>query len=234
MVLEGNPCTGKTTAATTMGQILASLGLLRSGHVHLFSHADLIGQHLGQTAPKVRAAVKQALDDVLFIDEAYSLTARKDHDSYSREAVITLADEIERNRARLVVVMKGYPEEMEFFLKSNVGLKSRVRHTINLTNFTKIQLREIAISAAKAPHMDLTKAAADAVSDRAAAVATLPGFANARSVRNMIDDAVAKHVSLVQALNPDNVTGADLRNVELVDIGEVKLVEQIPIGFVRG
>jgi|GEM_PF-6641125 len=231
MVFEGNPGTGKTTAAATMGQILASLGLLRSGHVHVVSHADLIGQYLGQTAPKVRAAVKQALDGVLFIDEAYSLTARKDHDSYSREAVITLVDEIERNRARLVVVMAGYPEEMEFFLKSNVGLKSRVRHTINFPNFSQIQLREIAISAAKAHHMDLTKAAADAVSDRAAAVSTMPGFANARTVRNLIDDAVAKHASRVQALNPGDVTGADLRTIELVDIGEVKLVERVPIGF---
>lgn len=214
MAFLGSPGTGKSTAALRVGAILAGLGLLRSGHVKVVGQADLIGEYLGQTAPKVRDAVRAALDGVLFIDEAYALTGQGHGDAYVREAVITLVEEMERFRDRLVVVMAGYPEEMRQFMASNPGLRSRIRHTVQFPDSTRDELRQIAVDMVRGQQMQLAPEAADAIADRAVEQSLLPEFANARTVRNLVDAAITRHASRMDGLG----SAADL--MALVTIQE--------------
>ena len=223
MVFVGNPGTGKTTAAGMVGQTLAAAGLLKGGHVHVVARADLVGEYLGQTAPKVRAAVQQALDGVLFIDEAYSLSPTRHDDIYLHEAVNTLVDEIERHRQRLVVIMAGYPKPMDKFLASNEGLRSRVRHHVEFPDFSREQLRDIALSIVRDRRMRITPEAAEAIADRVIFVADKPGFANARTVRNVVDDAKSRHARRIVKALDDNQETSDLVTIELIDVGQVKI-----------
>jgi SpoVK/Ycf46/Vps4 family AAA+-type ATPase len=231
MVFTGNPGTGKTTVAVGIGRILVALGLLRNGHVHVVGQASLIGEYLGQTAPKVRAAIHQALDGVLFIDEAYALTASSNAGAYQLEAVTTLVDEMERHRGRLVVIMAGYPDQMATFLQSNEGLKSRVAHSIDFPDFDREQMRTIAASMVQQRRMRIDDDAADLIADLCAAVASQPGFANARTVRNMVDEAVTRHASrVVRDLELQNDSRA-LITIERQDVPEAEAVTAVPFGF---
>lgn len=121
----GNPGTGKTTVARLMGQYFKALGVLKKGHIVEVTRADLVAQYVGGTAVKTNQIIDKALDGILFIDEAYSLSEGGDND-FGKEAVNILVDRMEKERGRLAVFLAGYTQEMEVFLKSNPGLSSRV------------------------------------------------------------------------------------------------------------
>lgn len=230
MAFLGNPGTGKSTAALRMGAVLAALGLLRSGHVKVVGQADLIGEYLGQTAPKVRDAVRAALDGVLFIDEAYALAGQGQGDAYVREAVVTLVEELERFRDRLVVVLAGYPEEMRQFMASNPGLGSRIRHIVQFPDFTRDDLRQIAVDMVESQQMQIAPDAADAIADRAVEQSVLPEFANARTVRNLVDAAITRHAARVDGLG----SAADLPVLVTIEERDVPAAAPPParrIGF---
>ena len=192
MVFSGSPGTGKTTAAKRVGQLLAALGTLQSGHVVEASRADLIGSFLGQTAPKVRDKVKQALDGVLFIDEAYALFS-DERDFYGSEAIATLLVEMENHRERLVVVFAGYTDEMEMFLQSNPGLRSRVAHVIDFPDFGLDELTLIAAEMLAISRRTVEGSVARRVGEVAYASRSQRDFANARTVRTLVDSTLARH-----------------------------------------
>lgn len=140
-VFTGNPGTGKTTFARLIGKIYKDNGLLKKGHVVEADRGDLVAGYVGQTALKTKKVINQALDGVLFIDEAYLL--RGEGNDFGKEAMGTLLKAMEMNKDRLVVVIAGYPAPMMELIKSNPGLSRRFKYHMNYPDFTPTDLMEI-------------------------------------------------------------------------------------------
>ncbi|HLA83798.1 MAG TPA: AAA family ATPase [Thermoguttaceae bacterium] len=143
MVFSGNPGTGKTTVARLVGRILKALAILAQGHVVEIDRSGLVAEYAGQTAVKTNKKIDEALDGILFLDEAYSLAAEGGEDPYGSEAVGILLKRMEDDRRRLVVVLAGYPEPMDRLLRSNPGLSSRFNHHITFPDYSPVELGQI-------------------------------------------------------------------------------------------
>ena len=144
-VFMGNPGTGKTTVARMLGKIYHSLDLLTHGRVLEVGRADLVGEFIGQTAPKVQKVLEQAKGGILFIDEAYSLTDRgDDKKDFGKEVIEVLLKELSDRKGDLCIVFAGYPEEMQSFLNANPGLASRLSNVINFPDYSPDELMAIA------------------------------------------------------------------------------------------
>lgn len=142
LVFIGNPGTGKTTVARLIGNIYHDIGILSKGHVVEVDRSDLIAEYVGQTAIKTQKVINSALGGVLFIDEAYSVVSDSSND-FGNEAITILLKEMEDNRNDLVVIVAGYPNEMNKFINSNPGLKSRFKKTINFNDYNSAELVQI-------------------------------------------------------------------------------------------
>ncbi|MGW3953479.1 AAA family ATPase [Streptomyces sp. NPDC004752] len=189
LLFIGPPGTGKTTVARAVGGMLRDLGLLRQGHVVETTRADLIAQYVGQTAPQVVEAVHEALDGVLFIDEAYSLTAGSGIQGadFGKEAIDTLVREMEHWNDRLVVIAAGYPREMDTFLRSNSGLASRFTR-VDFRPYSTEELVEVLRRSVADQGYVLTPEAAQRAGlwFDARRRANPDGFGNAREVRRLV------------------------------------------------
>lgn len=139
-IFRGNPGTGKTTVARILGRAFGGLGILDKGHTIETDRSGLVAEYAGQTGPKVNERVNEALDGLLFVDEAYSLIAEQGEDAYGSEAVQVLLKRMEDDRERLIVVLAGYPEPMNRLLESNPGLSSRFQRTFNFPDYTADEL----------------------------------------------------------------------------------------------
>ncbi|MBN2663941.1 MAG: AAA family ATPase [Bacteroidales bacterium] len=144
-VFTGNPGTGKTTVVRYLGKIYQHMGLLTEGHVHEVDRTDLVGEFIGQTAPKVKKAIDKARGGILFIDEAYSLFRTKEEEKdFGREVIEIIIKEMSDGPGNLAIMVAGYPKEMETFLNSNPGMKSRFKYYFNFPDYTPDELTEIA------------------------------------------------------------------------------------------
>ena len=140
LILKGNPGTGKTTVARLLGKFFYEIGILKSQKFIEVSRSDLIGGYIGQTAKLTRAKLTEALDGVIFIDEAYALVASDSPSDFGPEAIAELVKFMEDHRNRLVVVMAGYPDEMDKLLDKNPGLRSRFNSILEFEDYTPEEL----------------------------------------------------------------------------------------------
>ena len=144
LVFAGPPGTGKTTIARVVAKIYCGLGLLKKETVKEVHRADLIGQHIGETEAKTNAIIDSALDGVLFLDEAYALVATGAKNDFGLVAIDTLLARMENDRDRLVVIIAGYRADLDRFLDTNEGLRSRFTRSIDFPSYTAAELVEIA------------------------------------------------------------------------------------------
>lgn len=144
LVFTGPPGTGKTTIARVIAKIYCGLGLLKKENIREVHRADLIGQHIGETEAKTNAIIDSALDGVLFLDEAYSLVATGAKNDFGLVAIDTLLARMENDRDRLVVIIAGYRADLDRFLDTNQGLRSRFTRSIDFPSYKPPELIEIA------------------------------------------------------------------------------------------
>ncbi len=163
-VFIGNPGTGKTTVAKMMGRLYKKMGLLSKGHVHEVDRSDIVGEYIGQTAPKMKEAIEAARGGVLFIDEAYALSrSAEDTKDFGKEAVEILVRELSNGKGDLAVVVAGYPKEMKNFLDSNPGLRSRFKLSFEFADYLPQELIRIADFAATEKEVIMAKEARAAI-----------------------------------------------------------------------
>jgi type VII secretion ATPase EccA len=144
LVFTGPPGTGKTTIARVVAKVYCGLGLLKKENIREVHRADLIGQHIGETEAKTNAVIDSALDGVLFLDEAYSLVATGAKNDFGLVAIDTLLARMENDRDRLVVIVAGYRADLDRFLDTNQGLRSRFTRSIDFPSYQPAELIEIA------------------------------------------------------------------------------------------
>jgi stage V sporulation protein K len=194
LVFVGPPGTGKTTVARLIGRIYRGLGVLRAGHLIETDRAGLVAGYIGQTALKVDKIVGEALDGVLFIDEAYALETGSDQD-FGAEAIAALLKRMEDERERLAVVLAGYDQPMQRMLDSNPGLRSRFPTILPFSAYTADELAEIFRQMIGKYDYVLSPAADRHLVEVCARMiaGAGPNFGNAREVRNLFEDAVAAH-----------------------------------------
>ena len=206
LVFTGRPGTGKTTAARLVGHAYRSIGALRRGHTNAVSGSQIIGQFVGQTTHLVDQAVGAALDGVLFIDEAYQLS---DDERYGREAITTLVRNMDELRDRLVVIVAGYPENMQQLLESNAGLASRFGDPIDFPDFTDGQLTDILVKFLGGYGIDADETSRALLCRVVAAIPRNRSFGNARTMRQLAEQLAVQWVRTCRG------TPAPFRDVHL-------------------
>ena len=216
-VFTGNPGTGKTTVARIVADIYRNLGVLKKGHLVETDRAGLVAEYVGQTAIKTNKIIDEAIDGVLFIDEAYTLVQGGGND-YGLEAIGTLLKRMEDDRSRLVVILAGYSDEMKSFIDANPGLQSRFNRYIDFPDYNADELTEIFLALVKSNEYECDgqlDAMLPRVMDDAEANKD-KNFGNARFVRNLFEKCIQKQAIRLSRIAP--VTNEMLRTLTAEDL----------------
>ncbi len=219
MIFTGNPGTGKTTIARLLARYMKAIGALSKGQLVEVTRADLVAKYVGQTAPLTMSVIKSAIGGVLFIDEAYSLY-RGNEDSFGLECIDTIVKAMEDNRDDLIVILAGYKKEMEVFLESNSGLKSRFPNLIDFPDYTGEELQKIAVLQAKGKGYVISEETYLPLQEYFTKVQEVRAAeaGNGRLARNIVEEAILKQSNRLvenpsQKLDELRLEDFDLTNI---------------------
>lgn len=233
MVFTGNPGTAKTTVARLFAEIMKDEKVLSAGKFVEVGRADLVGDHVGATAPKVRKKFKEASGGVLFIDEAYSLC-----DSYKNgfgdEAITTIVQEMENHRNNIIVIFAGYPAQMKEFLDRNPGLSSRIAFHVNFEDYTVDELCDITKLMLSRKQMSITDEAMSEMRKHYKNVKGSIDFGNGRFVRKLLEEAEMNLAERILQVSESEITEQLITTIERSDVPKVqekKTEKRNPIGF---
>lgn len=219
-ILTGNPGTGKTSIARKMGEVLQSMEILPTSRVVEASRATLVGKYMGETPKIVNNMCDKAMGGILFIDEAYTLSA--ENDPYGREAIDALMKRMEDDRGKFVVIAAGYRDEMENFLAVNPGLASRFSHKMHIDDYTADELGEIFIKMASKDNYKLSSEAEYKLMNVIARMVYNKdkNFGNAREMRNLLDTTIQQLSMRVSMMSPSEITQETYQLIMPEDIKE--------------
>ena len=221
-VFTGNPGTGKTTVARILASIFKELGILKRGHLVETDRSGLVAEYVGQTAVKTNQIIDSALDGVLFVDEAYTLVGGQN--DYGKEAIATLLKRMEDDRNRLIVILAGYSNEMEEFINSNPGLRSRFNRYIYFPDYSASELFDIFQLNVTNNEYKLTNEAKDFLRAKLSDVVShkAKDFGNARYVRNYFEMSIehqANRLAFEADLDAEKISELNLEDVK-IDVGQ--------------
>ena len=227
LVLTGNPGTGKTMIARKLGEILAAIDYLDKGHVVEVDKSGLVSQFVGETPQKVQQKCDEAMGGILFVDEAYALagSAENKADAHSRDAINTLLKRMEDDRDKFMVIAAGYHNEMELFVNSNTGLRSRFDRYIHIEDYKPDELIAIFKYFARKNNYNVSPEAEDKLTDIINNMYNKRdrNFANAREVRKLYEQ------TLLNLSNRVVNTSSEKENVDTNTI----LAEDLPYEEVK-
>ncbi len=222
LVFSGNPGTGKTTVARILAKIYKNLGVISKGDLVEVDRSGLVAGFVGQTAIKVSKVIESAKGGVLFIDEAYSLTPNGSQSDYGSEAIEVLLKAMEDQRGDLVVIVAGYTNEMDTFLNSNPGLKSRFNKFIHFADYTPEELLDIFLLMSNKNGYKLSD---DANSELKKLITVIydnktENFANARIIRNMFESVIqiqANRVIEIKSPSKDELQDITVEDINILE-----------------
>jgi len=218
MSFTGSPGTGKTTVGLLMADLLHQLGYLERGHLVHAMRNDLVGEFVGQTAPRTRRVIDRAMGGVLFIDEASALYQPDNSKDFGLEAIEILLQVMENERDKFVVILAGYKDRMDVFFESNPGMRSRVAHHLDFAEYDLDELVAIGRLMLERSNYYLSEEAEAAFREYLIHRMNQPLFANARSVRNALERARLRHAHRLAADEHRSWGRDDLMRIEAGDI----------------
>ena len=194
MCFLGNPGTGKTEVARILSRILYDAGVLKEAKLIETDAHGLMGEHVGQTTPKVKQIINDAMGGVLFVDEAYELSGAKTADGhtagYGEEAVSVLLKQMEDCRGQFCVILAGYQKEMQSMLKMNPGFASRIQFTLEFSDYTREEFAQIAERFLSKKNYIIDDDALELVLDLLDDRRGWQDYSNARMLRNVLDQVI--------------------------------------------